>query len=280
MFYEKIDLYGYFGRSRNGATGGHITAYAPTIKEMRSKRPAMLILPGGGYSFLSEREGEPVALAFAGRGYASFVLEYTVGVAYPTPLIEACMAVCYIRESADKFDVDKDHVGAVGFSAGGNLAAMLATIYGEKEITDVLGERAELSRPDAVILSYPVATLGGETHGGTCDIITGGDEDLRKRISPEKRITRDSSPAFVWHTADDDCVPVENSLAYAAACAANGVPFALHIYEHGWHGLSLCGRSVNENLSDGIVTERVEDWFVSALAWLESHGFSATSERR
>ncbi len=266
MINDRIDLYEYFAIARGKATGGYLNVCMPDkMTEMRKNvRPAMLIMPGGGYAFISEREAEPVAFAFAAKGYAPFILYYTLETAFPTPLVEACMAVEYIRRNADKYAVDRTHVGAIGFSAGGNLVAMLATMYGDKAITDILGKGD--FRPDAVILSYAVATTGERTsHGGTSNIISGGDPVLRKKVSPDLNVTKDSVPVFIWHTMEDDAVPVEGALLYAEACKAHGVPFALHIFEHGRHGLGLCDENVNDNIPAPIAEESVN--------WLGSRGF-------
>lgn len=275
MLYEKVDLYEYFNLKRGNGAEGRLVVYAnEVIKELKPKlRPAMLVIPGGGYCHRSAREGEPVALRFMTSGYSAFVLEYSINTVYPAPLLEACMAMIYIRENAAKFSVDPAHVGAIGFSAGGHLAAMLANIYGEKEVYGVLGERTKLARPDAAILSYPVITMGIRTHGGTRDVITGGREELLKRLSVENRVTKYSAPAFIWHTYEDDCVPVENSLLLAEAYKKAGVPFALHIFEHGWHGLSLCSAETHNQTEADTQLQNVGKWFSLALDWLASRGF-------
>lgn len=280
MVCDKIDLYEYFGVSRANATGGYLKICAPDLMSEvpNATRPAMLVMPGGGYAFLSEREAEPVALAFAAKGYAAFILYYTLNTAFPVPLIEACMAIAYIRKNAKTYAVDAEHVGAIGFSAGGNLAAMLATMYGDKAVKDVLGNAD--CRADAVILSYAVATTGERTsHGGTSAIISGGDCELRKRVSPDLNVTEDSSPAFIWHTMEDDCVPVEGVMLYAEACKAHGVPFAMHIFEHGGHGMGLCDDVVNTRLPETVTAERVDRWFALAIDWLSSRGFKVTHKK-
>lgn len=274
MINERVDLYDYFGIARGKATGGYLAVCASEVMTERTAytRPAMVIFPGGGYSFLSQREAEPIAMTFGAEGYAPFILYYSLGIAYPVPLIEACMAVAYVRKNASRFAVDVAHVAAVGFSAGGNLAAMLATMFADKAVNDVLG--ALDVKPDAVILGYAVATTGEHTsHGETSETISGGDRELRKRISPDLNVTADSVPVFIWHTMEDDCVPVEGALLYAEACRAHNVPFALHIFEHGCHGLSICDGTVNERLPSAVEQENVAAWVDLALAWLRSRGF-------
>lgn len=275
MIYEKIDLYDYFRIPREGRSGGYLTAYAPEpLTEVKPKiRPAVLVVPGGGYGFISEREKEPVAVRFFNSGFAAFALTYTIFAAYPVPLIEAGMAMAYIRLNAEKYCADKTKVAAIGFSAGGHLTGMLATMFDDKPLKETLGQNAALVRPDAVILSYPVITTGQKTHGGSAEVISGGNAQLREALSVEKRVTKNSPPAFIWHTFEDDCVPVENALLAAKAYREHGVPFELHIFEKGWHGASVLNREVN----DGEIPEEVrrnDAWIPLALSWLKARGFS------
>lgn len=276
MINDTVDLYEYFGIDRNGMSGGYLTPYVSYLEEMSPRvRPAMLVLPGGGYGFVSEREGEPIAMRYAVEGFSAFVLRYSIFKKYPVPLLEACMAVIYIRENADKYRIDPNLIAAIGFSAGGHLAGMLANICDEKEIRAVLGDKVKLARINAVLLSYAVATLDVCTHGGSRDVITGGDKELMKRLSPEKRVTKNSPPAFIWHTYEDDCVPVENSMRYADACLKNGVPFALHIFEKGWHGMSLVNSEVNDGKPQDLAVAHVGKWFELSVDWLSARGFKA-----
>lgn len=274
MFHEKIDLYDYFSVPREGNTGGILTVYSrrkyTEVKE--KKRPAMLVVPGGGYYMVSEREGEPIALHFVMAGYAAFELLYTIRTPFPVPFLEAAMAMVFIRENAGKYGVDPTHVGAVGFSAGGHLTGMLATLFDHEYLKKVLGKRAALVRPDAVILSYPVLSTGEYGHDQTAEIISGGDKELRKALSIETRVTKNSSPAFIWHTAEDLAVPVENSLFMAAEYRKNGVPFELHIFERGRHGLSDVGSEICEDDLGPDVT-RDGAWVKLALSFLNVHGF-------
>ena len=197
MIYEKVDLYRYFGIERGEQAEGYLTAYVPDplVPEIKAKlRPGMLVIPGGGYWFRSGREKEPVALAYLREGYCAFTLDYSVQALFPVPLLEAAMAMIYLRENAAKYGLDPAHLAAIGFSAGGHLAGMLSMLYEEPEIVSVLGERAKNARPDAVVLSYPVITMGERTHGGTRDVITGGREELLQRLSLENRVSKKAAP--------------------------------------------------------------------------------------
>lgn len=277
MICETIDLYQYFGLEKQEGREGTLTTYVPHSieNELRPKfRPGMLVIPGGGYRMRSDREKEPVALAYLKEGYCAFTLDYSVSTAYPAPLIEACMAMIYLRENAAKYHLDPAHLAAIGFSAGGHLAGMLSMLYEEPEIVSVLGERAKNARPDAVVLSYPVITMGERTHGGTRDVITGGHEELLQRLSLENRVSKKAAPAFLWHTQEDDCVPVENSLLLAAAYRKAGAPFALHIFEHGPHGMSLVSPETSDQTEYDRFLAPVGKWLPLSLDWLKSRGFS------
>lgn len=276
MTTERIDLYSYFNIKRPDGAAGYLNTYVPNVMEgMKPKlRPAMLVLAGGGYRYVSQREKEIVALKYSTNGYSAFTLDYSVSTAYPTPLLEACMAVIYIRENAAKYNVDVEHVAAIGFSAGGHLAAMLANIYDEKEIKAVLGDRTQLAKLNAVLLSYAVITMKQATNGGSRDVITGGNKDLIERLSVEQRVTVNSAPAFMWHVYEDDCVSVENSLMLAQAYKKAGVPFALHVFEKGWHGVSVCSAETEDNMDVVRRLSTVAKWFDLSLDWLNARGFN------
>ncbi len=275
MFYETIDLYDYFGLARGERTDGRLTVYARTANpENAAKlRPAILVVPGGGYNMLSFREGEPVALRFVAEGYAAFVLAYSVQTAYPAPLVEAAMAMAYIRRNAAQYGIDGDHVCAVGFSAGGHLVGMLATLFADQAVRDALG--GEHVRPDAVILAYSVLTNDPQlTHEDTVRNISGGDPALREKLSIERCVAADSAPAFLWHTAEDGLVPVECTLLTAAAYRRAGVPFELHVFEKGWHGLSTGEYELFEGDEQATYVAHVRVWIPLALEWLRRRGFA------
>ena len=277
MITEIIDLYQYFGLQRKDGASGYLNTYiharSKEYNEFRI-RPAMVICPGGGYGFRSDRENEPIALKFMVEGFNSFTLEYSIEpFGYPTQLVECAMAVAYIKENAEKLSVDKEHISVVGFSAGGHLAGSLATLFKDKFVVEYLKDKAELARQDAVILSYPVITTKKETHGGTARVVSNGKQDIRDYMSLEDRVTKDSVPAFIWATVDDGCVPCENSLMMASAYKKNGVPFELHIFESGVHGLSLCTRETARTDDDELINAPVEKWFKMSMTWLKNRGF-------
>lgn len=241
-----VDLYEYFGFDRPEGGTGYLTCYIQlTSQAISSKRlrPAVLVIPGGGYEHVSPREGEPVALRFLARGYSAFVLEYSVtSNRFPVQLQEAAMAMCYIRQHATEFELDPGMVTAIGFSAGGHLCGTLGMLYDAPEVAHI-GTAAQI-RPDALGLCYPVAVSWGATHEGSFINLCGSDEALRERLSLDRLARPDMPPVYLWHTRDDDCVPVRNSLLLANAMEAAGVDFAMRLYRHGWHGLSTADAQV------------------------------------
>ena len=270
MLCEKIDLYQYFGLKRKDGEEGYLNVYLPEAPEYPTRvRPAMLVIAGGGYGYVSPREKECVALAYVAQGFAAFTLEYSVApVKFPAQLIEGAMALTYIRENAGELAVKPDKVAVVGFSAGGHLTGMLGTLFDRAEVKAALKEKAALVRPDAVILSYPVITGGEKAHKGSFYNLCGEKNvKLQEELSLENCVNANSSPAFIWATVDDDCVPSENSLYMALAYKAAGVPFELHIFESGVHGLSLATEET------GWVNIPAQKWLNLSLTWLKSRGF-------
>ena len=205
--------------------------------------PAVLILPGGGYEKVSDRECEPVALQFAARGISAFTLKYSVAPdTYPQALYEALTAFYRIRSHATQYHIQPDNISVCGFSAGGHLALCTAVFWKEKEIQNLLGDPKSLLRPDKLILSYPVVSSGTYGHKPSFANLLGkdaADSQLLERLSIEKQITEDFPPVYLWHTYTDKTVPVQNSLLLAMALAEKGVPLEMHIYPEGKHGLSL-----------------------------------------
>lgn len=267
-----IDLYEQFGLQRKDGAQGVLSVYSvQRSKEFcpKRKRPAMLVLGGGAYAYVSDREKEPIALYYLSQGFNVFVLEYSVApLTFPTALIEACMAMAYIRENADEFCIDKKHVVAIGFSAGGHLLGTLSTMYDCAEVKFALGEKYKLCRPDASIFSYPVVSSDKTiSHQGSIDNLCAGDEKIIKRVSIEKNVTKDVPPAFIWTTVDDACVPSENSLELAYAYKRAGVPFELHIFETGVHGLSVATKETN------LENKAVRAWLELSVVWLKNRGF-------
>lgn len=234
-----VDLYKYWGQKRPEGGAGFLHIYAQHVpaKLVPRRHPAVLVIPGGGYSHVSEREGEPVALRFLCRGYCAFVLAYSVApVRFPAQLREAAMAMGYIRQNADALGVDPGMVAAIGFSAGGHLCGMLGTLFDVPEVADI-GSAAQI-RPNALGLCYPVAVSWGHTHEGSFCNLCGEDGALRSRLSLDRLVRPDMPPVYLWHTRDDGTVPCRNTLILAQALESAGVSMAMRLHLHGEHGLS------------------------------------------
>jgi len=239
----------------------------PAPKELAS-RAAVVVLPGGGYSHLSEiKEGSDVARWLNSLGISAFVLKYRLGMTYhqPNQLLDAARAVRYVRANAERWDVDPGKIGIIGFSAGGHLASTLGTHFdaGKSNSTDPIDRVS--SRPDLMMLIYPVITMGDFTHAGSkLNLLDANpSDDLVKQYSNELHVTSETPPAFLVHTMTDTAVPVENSLMFVEALRKVKVPVEFHLYEKGPHGFGLAP-------ADPVLAT----WTARCADWLTLHGFT------
>ncbi len=231
------------------------------------RRPAVLILPGGGYAFTSEREATPIAVEFLSCGAAAFVLHYSVAPdRYPTSLCQAYAAIRQIRKNADEWNIDVNKIFVIGFSAGGHLAASSGVLW-NSDVAKKHGFDGESHRPNGMILSYPVITGGEKAHRGSFDNLLGenASPEMVEYLSLENRVTSDTPRTFLWHTYEDQVVPVENSLLLASALVKNGIPIEMHIFPHGGHGLSLVNDIVCQDLTG---VKKVRAWVELAKEWV------------
>ncbi len=239
-----------------------LTAYPVQTQEPAS---AVIVCPGGGYGRRAEHEGAPVASWLNALGIAAFVLDYRVAPhRHPAPLHDAQRAIRLVRHNADAWHIRADRVGVLGFSAGGHLAATVGTSPDTADsAADDPVERMS-TRPEALVLCYPVISFGPFAHAGSVRNLLGDDpsDDARRQLSADTNVSSNTPPAFLWHTADDPEVSVEHSLAFASALHRNGVPFALHVYPNGAHGLGMAK-------SD----PEVSSWARHCADFLARHGF-------
>ncbi len=242
-----------------------LTAFLPDPAKRNGA--SMLVLPGGGYSSLAPHEGAAYAEWLAAHGVTAYVLQYRLGSAgyrHPAMLQDVARGLRMLRSFAKRDGLDPARVGVIGSSAGGHLAATLATHFdaGKPDAADLI-ER-ESSRPDVAVLCYAVITMGEFAHAGSRNQLLGANPspELLKDMSAELQVTAQTPPCFIWATVEDKTVPVENSLMFASALRKAGVPFSLHIYEKGSHGLGL-GRPGKE----------APPWAEECLYWLRERKF-------
>jgi acetyl esterase/lipase len=244
-----------------------LTRFSPAAD--KANGATMLVLPGGGYRGLADHEGKAYAEWFAEHGVTAYVLKYRLGSAgyrHPAMLHDAARALRTLRARARAEGLDPARIGIIGSSAGGHLASTLLTHFdaGAPDAADPV-ER-ESSRPDLGILCYPVITMREFTHRGSKERLLGENppDDLVQLLSNELHVTAQTPPTFIWHTVEDGAVPVENALLFASALRKAGVPFALHVFEKGKHGLGLPSAG-----------KGAPAWDDACLVWLAGRGFLA-----
>ncbi|MDY3919166.1 MAG: alpha/beta hydrolase [Candidatus Limivivens sp.] len=241
---------------------------APEEIPLRKKRPAVIICPGGAYAYKSPREGEPIALQYLAKNMNAFVLQYSVAPnRFPTAMLELAQAVMLVREHALEWSVDPEKIIIMGFSAGGHLAASLGTFWNREIFRETFGE-SKAWKPDGMVLCYPVINMGEFANTDSRKMLLGEDakEEDWDAVSLEKQVSTDTVPAFLWHTQEDDAVPVENSLLYAMALRKHQVPFELHIYERGGHGLALCNEMTS--VYDVQIVPDNTGWMDLSVNWI------------
>lgn len=231
---------------------------------------ALIICPGGAYASLAPHEGVHYALWLNEQGITGFVLKYRLGTGgyrHPAMMQDVQRAMRYVRANAGKWRLDPSRIGVLGSSAGGHLAATALTHFdsGNPSAADPI-DRVR-SRPDLGILSYPVITMGPDTHSGSKRNLLGDNPDpaLVELLSNEKHVTRDTPPTFLFHTFEDATVKVENTLEFAAALRRNGVPFSLHIYPEGAHGMGIGSAQWDPG--------NRHPWTTECALWLKERGF-------
>jgi acetyl esterase/lipase len=226
----------------------------------------VIVFPGGGYNHLAAHEREPIARWLNEAGFSACVLNYRVApYRHPAPWQDASRAVRTVRAHAAEWGVKPEQIGVLGFSAGGHLAAYLSTCYSAGDPAAVDPVERFSSRPDAAVLCYAVVTFTGPfSHAGSGSSLVGDAPapGLKESLSAENRVTAQTPPCFLWATAEDEKVPIENSLVFGAALHRCGVPFELHVFPHGHHGKGLAN-------DDAVVGQ----WKGLCATWLRGLGF-------
>ncbi|ENH97272.1 Esterase/lipase-like protein [Gracilibacillus halophilus YIM-C55.5] len=226
--------------------------------------PMIIVIPGGAYHHRAYHEGEPVAKWLNQAGYHACVLRYHVApFHYPIQLQDGQYAIRYVRYHLPNWGISsQSKVGVLGFSAGGHLAAMLSTMFDDGIESPEDPIERQSSRPDFQILCYPVITMGEYTHEGSKQNLLGETQDasIIKQLSCENLVSDHTPPAFIWSTAEDQAVSSMNSLLYVQALQKRSIPYDLHIYQEGRHGLGLANDQ-----------HHTRTWKDACLDWMEHY---------
>jgi acetyl esterase/lipase len=253
-----------------GSTTNDIPTLTPYLPDpANATGAAMVICPGGGYAHLAPHEGNDYALWLNQHGVTCFVLKYRLGsngYRHPVMLQDAARAMRLVRSRASDWKVDPKRVGIMGSSAGGHLASTLMTHFDAGNTNSDDPVERQSSRPDLGVLCYAVITLGEYTHKGSRNNLLGTNQppELVKLLSNELQVTSNTPPCFIWTTFEDKTVPMENTLLFAEALRKNHVPFDLHIYQKGGHGMGLKDKPPFVN---------PHPWAGDCLFWLRQQGF-------
>lgn len=249
----------------DGSKDCFVDAYLQEQVTENRPLPAIVICPGGGYEIVSDREASPVAKEYVAAGYHVFVLTYSTGkdASGFRPLSQLADTICHIRKHASAWNVDPEKIAVCGFSAGAHLAASSGTLFSDPKFL-AAWNRQEDMRPNAMVLCYPVILANEYAHKGSICNVSGAQENeaLYRFFGLDQHVSESTPPTFLWHTAADLAVPVENSLAFAAALSRAKVPYELHIFPEGRHGMSVCTQEV---ATPDAYNRRWVDW---SIQWL------------
>lgn len=255
-----------------------LTSYIqPKCSELPNQTalPAVIIFPGGGYKVLSERESEPVAFSWLAKGYNVFILRYSIQehAAFPQPMLDAFKAIAHVRKLHQHYNIHPDKIALLGFSAGGHLAASVGTLWNREEYQQLAGIEGQEHKPNALILAYPVIT----TDWMKLNIEANLKNILREKFDDPKMISTvtchhnvgpHTPPTFLFHTTEDQSVPASDSLKFANALDEKGVPYELHIFQRGPHGISRANALTDDGTGLKIEPE-VQCWGDLCSAWLD-----------
>jgi len=234
--------------------------------------PCVIICPGGAYGFTSPRESRPVAEAFNAQGFHAFVLHYRLGEdRHPAPLLDLSNCTALIRTRAEELNILPGRIAVCGFSAGGHLAASLGVHWQLPVLKNEINDKEGLNRPDALVLCYPVISAGEYGHQGSFTNLLGENpsEELRHLVSLEFHAGRHTPPVFIWHTVEDEDVPMENSLLFVQKLRRENIKFEFHLYTHGVHGMSLANEETAEPEKNRIPDKHLSSWLTLCTDWLK-----------
>jgi len=232
---------------------------------------AVIVCPGGAYGMLADHEGEPIARWLNGLGISAFMLKYRLApYKHPIPMLDAQRAIRYVRYHAEIWNIDAESIGMLGFSAGGHLVFTVGTHYDRGRTGDLDPIERESCRPDLLVVCYPVISFGEFRHHHSMINLLGefSSEEQRHDLSNELQVTADTPPAFLWHTADDEAVSVENSLLFAQALIRHQVACEMHMFESGLHGMGLAENDAS-----------VGKWTMLCSEWLKKRGWRLVEKK-
>lgn len=239
--------------------------------DINRKRPAVIICPGGGYEFTSDREAEPIALKMMNMGFHAFVLHYNVKPhVYPQALLELATAVQIVRGNHQVWGIDPSKIIVAGFSAGGHLAASLGVFWQGSLLVEKMKGEKESWQPNGLLLAYPVISSGEFIHEGSFKALLAENyPQMKDELSLEMQVNADTPPTFLWHTFEDDVVPMENSMLFASHLRRNEIPFELHLFPKGGHGLSLATAETSRDFYG--INEQVAVWPELFERWVQNN---------
>lgn len=242
---------------------------------MMDRRPLILMCPGGGYNSTTDREAEPIAVRFLAQGFHVAILRYSCKPAvFPTALLELAKSMELIHQYAEEWRVEEDKIFLFGGSAGGHLAACLGCFWHTDWLSEKSGVKNELLKPAGMLLAYPVISSGLNAHQGSFINLMAGQEsdELRNLLSLDQQVTEHTPEAFIWATAEDASVPVENSFLFAMALHKQNIPVEMHIYPHGIHGLATADKF--SQFADGRgIQDECTSWIPLAARWLKDRAW-------
>jgi len=266
----RVELAGAAAATEGGERP-HLEAY---LLDVLQPAPCVLICPGGGYGFTSPREARPVAEAYNAHGFHAFVLHYRLAEdRHPAPLLDLSNCTALIRLYSSELKIQSESIAVCGFSAGGHLAASLGVHWNQPYLKNRINKMSGLNRPDALVLCYPVISSGIYGHQGSFVNLLGENPPpkLLDHLSLEKHVGSHTPPVFIWHTVEDETVPMENALLFVQKLREKKVLFELHLYSHGVHGMSLANEDTAEPDKNRLPDDHLSSWLKLSADWLKTN---------